>query len=112
MSTADARHPAPSFSLEVLGRNAILDLRGFLTTGRAVEAMTACEALPPHVTSLRADIGASSAVLRASLHADGMRAHGLTVVWFVTRAPHPCAAHGIWSSFHCSLTRNNSSILS
>ena len=56
MSTVDAARPIPSFSLEVFGRNAILYLRGFLTTRRAVEAIAACEALPADVGNLRVDM--------------------------------------------------------
>lgn len=56
MSTAEAVRPIPSFSLEVFGSNAILYLRGFLTTCRAVQAMSACEGLPAHVKHLRIDM--------------------------------------------------------
>lgn len=56
MSMAEPVRPIPSFSLEVFGSNAILYLRGFLTTRRAVLAMSACEALPGHVKHLRIDM--------------------------------------------------------
>ena len=56
MNSADTARPIPPYSLEVFGRNAILYLKGFLTMGRAIEAMNACETLPPHVTSLRIDM--------------------------------------------------------
>lgn len=56
MNTTEAVRPIPSFSLEVFGSNAILYLRGFLTTCRAVQAMSACEALPAQVKHLRIDM--------------------------------------------------------
>lgn len=56
MNTAGVAGPIRSFALEVFGNNAILYLKGFLTTGRAIEAMDACERLPAHVTSLRVDM--------------------------------------------------------
>jgi ABC-type transporter Mla MlaB component len=56
MSAAEAVRPIPSFSLEVFGSNAILYLRGLLTTRIAVQAMTACESLPPQVKNLRIDM--------------------------------------------------------
>ena len=56
MSTTEAVRPIRSFSLEVFGSNAILYLRGFLTTRIAVQAMTACESLPLQVKNLRIDM--------------------------------------------------------
>lgn len=56
MMSAAATPPIPSFSLEVFGANAILYLRGFLTTRHAVQAMSACEALPAQVRHLRIDM--------------------------------------------------------
>ena len=56
MNTAGTARPIRSYALEVFGKNAILYLKGFLTTRQAVEAMDACETLPSHVTSLRVDM--------------------------------------------------------
>ena len=56
MNTAGTASPIRPYALEVFGKNAILYLKGFLTTRRAIEAMDACEALPLQVTSLRVDM--------------------------------------------------------
>lgn len=56
MISAAAAGQIPPFSLEVFGGNAVLYLRGFLTTRGAVQAMSACEALPVHVKHLRIDM--------------------------------------------------------
>ena len=56
MHTAGMVTPIPPYALEVFGKNAILYLKGFLTTRRAIEAMDACESLPAQVTTLRVDM--------------------------------------------------------